>query len=213
MLPVSLVNVMGDDMAVVNAARVSYGKWKPNAKPDRRDRALIKFMAEHNHWTPFGHAYATFRVTAPIFVARQLAKHQVGLVWNEVSRRYTSGDPEFFRPDVWRGKGGEAMADTHLTAQYRSALEASERCYRAFLDAGVTAEQARAVLPQAMLTTWIWSGTLMAWARVCKLRLDKHAQKETRDVAACFDQALALKFPVCWSALMGAEAEEEESDE
>lgn len=225
---VELINHMGDDLSVVNAARVSFDKEVDYAvseyeeielpyivtqRPMLRDKdvKLISYLARHNHWTPFGHAFASFRIKAPIFVARQLVKHQVGLVWNEVSRRYVDSEPEFFTPDQWRKKAdnvkqGSSDEEVQLTSYTQFcmknyALEANQ-LYQKLLDAGVCPEQARMVLPQSMYTEWIWSGSLAAFSRVCKLRLDPHTQHETRIVAEQIDAAMSYLFPVSWKELM-----------
>jgi thymidylate synthase (FAD) len=222
-MKVELIDYMGSDLSVVNAARVSFEKssdWvvEYDAELEEtfyslsgRDAKLIKYLAKHNHWTPFGHCYATFRIKAPIFVARQLGKHQVGLVWNEVSRRYVDSEPEFYTPEVWRkraenvkqGSSDEAIhANSFWLNTYDDLVEQSNEVYSQMLAIGICPEQARMVLPQSMLTEWWWSGSLAAFARVCKLRLDPHTQKETRDVAQLMSDALELLFPVSWKALM-----------
>jgi len=101
-MKVELVDTMGSCLSVVNAARVSFDKF--SYKLDEKDERLLSYLAEHDHWSPFAHTSLQFRIKAPIFVARQLGKHQVGLSWNEVSRRYVDGDPEFYNPTTWRGK-------------------------------------------------------------------------------------------------------------
>ena len=224
-----LLDYMGSDLTVVNAARVSFDKQSDWAdvyyEDDRKhpkfnelcfelsdkDGKLIRYLAKHNHWTPFGHCYATFRIKAPIFVARQLGKHQVGLVWNEVSRRYVDSEPEFYVPETWRkraenvkqGSSDEAHENSrYFSETFVSLFSRMQDFYEGLLLQGVCPEQARMVLPQSMMTEWWWSGSLAAFARVCKLRLDPHTQKETRDVAAMIDAELANVFPVSWEALM-----------
>ncbi|NOG73749.1 FAD-dependent thymidylate synthase [Roseicella sp. DB1501] len=232
----TLIDKMGTDLTVVNAARVSFAKqsswreddetdWLHNPFSDNQtlrdaDAKLIGYLARHNHWTCFGHCQAQFHVKAPIFVARQLVKHQVGLVWNEVSRRYVDDEPEFWMPDQWRarpdasikqGSGGvlddEAQESClwlvdHLSAQARTV-------YNDLLRTGVAPELARIVLPINAYTEWYWTGSLAAWARVCKLRLDPHAQKETRDVAQQISDAMVEAFPVSWQALVGSATTEQ----
>ena len=199
-MTVELIDHMGSDLSVVNAARVSFDKesdWEviPFGGPTEgvlqdKDIKLIKYLAKHNHWTPFGHGSAQFRIKAPIFVARQLMKHQVGLVWNEVSRRYIKTDPEFWSPDYWRQsaedvkQGSSEDATPSQNVVDHMYIDATRHCldaYKAMLDIGVCPEQARTVLPQSMLTEWYWSGTLMAFARVYKLRCSKDAQVETSE--------------------------------
>ena len=101
-MTVELIDSMGTDLSVVNAARVSFGK--KHTEMTKGDVGLINFLGKHGHWTPFGHCTLSYHIKAPIFVARQLVKHQVGLVWNEISRRYVDEDPEFWYPEHWRGR-------------------------------------------------------------------------------------------------------------
>lgn len=200
----------GNDLAVVNAARVSFDKFQDVFEPGKDDK-LIRYLAKHNHWTPFGHVGATFRVKAPIFVARQLVKHQVGLVWNETSRRYIDSEPEFYFPITWRaraesvkqgsGEDLETPIQEVLNEIYREKLEFDLETYNIFLEMGVAPEQARMVLPQNTMTEWIWTGSLAAWSRVCNLRLDPHAQKETQEIAGKISAEMELRFPVSWRAL------------
>lgn len=210
---VELVDSMGSDLSVVNAARVSFSKRSHTL--DSKDARLIAYLAKHNHWTVFGHCSLSFRITAPIFVARQLGKHQVGLVWNEVSRRYVDAEPEFFVPTVWRtraenvkqgsgdpvGPGEEQLSDTLLVEASEKALEA----YKTLLKNGICPEQARMVLPQNTMTEWIWTGSLMAFCRVCNLRLDAHSQKETKEVAEKIYEYLSKSFPESTKALLTKE--------
>ena len=201
---VELVDKMGSDLTVVNAARVSYGKNKEQF--DDKDEKLIKFLAEHNHWSPFAHASIQFRIKAPVFVARQLVKHQVGLVWNEVSRRYVDYEPEFYTPDEWRGKplnskqGSDGTVDIDNN-EYKIMMEKLQNYYETMLNKGVAPEMARMVLPQSMMTEWYWSGTLYAFARVCQLRCAKDTQAETRMVADQIDEICAEQFPKSWKYL------------
>ena len=213
-IKVELIDHMGNDVSVVNAARVSFAKeseWKycPEGKVlGDGDKKLIKYLAEHNHWSPFSHAYVSFRIKAPIFVARQLVKHTVGLSWNEVSRRYVSTEPEFYLPKTWR-KAAENVkqGSTDTPAGYFDpvATRATEQClktYAIMLDEGVCAEQARMILPQNTMTEWIWSGSLYAFARVCNLRLDSHTQLETQTVAKLIDSYMIELFPESWNVLV-----------
>jgi thymidylate synthase (FAD) len=222
-MTVDLIDHMGSDLSVVNAARVSFDKesnWEaiPFAGPTEgvlqdKDIKLIKYLAKHNHWTPFGHGSAQFRIKAPIFVARQLMKHQVGLVWNEVSRRYIKTEPEFWSPDYWRQsaenikQGSSEDATPSQNVVDHMYIDATRHCldaYKAMLDIGVCPEQARIVLPQSMLTEWYWSGTLMAFARVYNLRCSKDAQVETRDVVKPIGEHMEKLFPESWGALCGS---------
>lgn len=222
-MKVEYIRHMGDDLAVVDAARVSFNKqsaWEELQddesflydKLSEKDAKLINYLAKHNHFTPFCHAQVTFRVTMPIYVARQLAKHQVGGVVNEVSRRYVSTAPVLDVPTKWRktaknikqGSSDElVMINAAMQAQIDKVMDACLALHNDLLVEGVCPEQARAVLPICCETTWIWSGSLAFFARVCKLRLDPHAQKETRLVAEEIDKLVEPLFPVAWAALMG----------
>jgi len=207
MIKIELIDIMGNDLSVVNAARVSYSKTKKSF--DISDEKLIKYLAEHNHWSPFAHASLQFRIKAPIFVARQLVKHQIGLTWNEVSRRYVDFPPELYKPDSWRGRpknskqgsDGEIKLDQTINYSMESAMESCLILYNTLLQKGVAPEQARMVLPQSMMTEWYWSGTLYAFSRVCNLRCKLDTQKETRDVADEMYKICDEKFPYSWKYL------------
>ena len=205
---VDYVDKLGTDLTVVNAARVSFDKHHDTF--DKGDSGLLKYLAEHDHWSPFAHAQVQLRITAPIFVARQLVKHQIGLVWNEVSRRYVADDPTYFLPTVWRGKPvngakqgshGEIELCPATVAKIYQLMDLSVDVYSDLMDQGVAAEQARMFLLQNMMTSWYWTGSLYACARVCTLRLDSHAQGETRDVAAHIDRICGEHFPNAWEQL------------
>ena len=207
MIKIELIDIMGNDLSVVNAARVSYSKTKKSF--DISDEKLIKYLAEHNHWSPFAHASLQFRIKAPIFVARQLVKHQIGLTWNEVSRRYVDFPPELYKPDSWRGRpknskqgsDGEIELDQTINHNMETAMESCLILYNTLLQKGVAPEQARMVLPQSMMTEWYWSGTLYAFSRVCNLRCKPDTQKETRDVADEMYKICDDKFPYSWKYL------------
>ena len=233
-MKVDFITKMGSDLTVANAARVSFDKsseWDiagyheeeydeesrtsykhPILSLKQKDIKLINFLARENHWTPFGHCSLQFRIKAPIFVARQLAKHQVGLVWNEVSRRYVDSEPEFYFPEGWRKKNPDKKQGSYedefvdLTfgeqCSPKSVVQSCATMYNAMLAMGVCAEQARMILPQNMYTEWYWSGTLFAFARVCRLRTKKDTQKETRDIADQLYNLTEKHFPVSWKALM-----------
>ena len=207
MMKVELIDKMGTDLSVVNAARVSYAKTKEVF--DDKDEKLIKYLAEHEHWSPFAHANLQFRIKAPVFVARQLVKHQVGLVWNEVSRRYVDDKPELFHPESWRGRpmnskqgsSGDLELDTITKHRYETAMEECINVYNSLLQKNVAPEQARMVLPQSMMTEWYWSGTVYAFARVCNLRCKPDTQKETQDVANEIERLAKDAFPHSWKYL------------
>ena len=201
---VELIDHMGSDLSVVNAARVSFDKHHDTF--ENNDNGLIKYLANHNHWSPFAHTSIQLRVTAPIFVSRQMVKHQVGGVWNEVSRRYVDDEPVFYFPVKWRKRAenvkqgsSEEFADVgngpKLTVDGVLAL------YENLLKADVAPEQARMILPQNMMTSWYWTGSLMFFHRVFKQRTDPHAQMETQEVAVQIGDICHKLFPVSWGAL------------
>ena len=211
MTEVELIDQMGNDTSIVNAARVSFGKRVKEMSEG--DTKLIRYLAKHNHWSPFGHVSLQFRIKAPVFVARQFVKHQVGLTWNEISRRYVDYKPEFYEVDKWRGKpinkkqGSseeeiEWIDRTTRTGALQSQVEnVALANYNRMLDAGVAPEQARMILPQSMMTEWYWSGTLYAFARICNLRCAEDAQYETRIVANLIDDECKKLFPISWMEL------------
>lgn len=219
---VTLIDVMGTDLSVVNAARVSFDKestWEVksgNRKSDlgilsQADTKLLNYLAKHNHWSPFSHASLSFRIKCPIFVARQLGKHQVGLSWNEVSRRYVDNEPEFYFPEYWRKKADnvkQGSSDEEYDGGFawqqglHKALTGVTNTYSAMVKNGCCAEQARMILPQNMMTEFIWSGSLYAFARVCNLRLDSHTQRETQEVAKMISDSVSAKFPNSWKVLV-----------
>jgi thymidylate synthase (FAD) len=227
-IKVDYLDHMGTDLDVVNAARVSFHKestWNlrnPRAIDEQgnpiaehsdkcisvQDDKLIQYLAKHNHWSPFSHCFVKFRIKAPIFVARQLQKHTVGLAWNEVSRRYVDEEPEFFVPDVWRAraenvKQGSSQEEVVAADSVNTVI--LYKClngYNELIRLGVCPEQARMILPQNTMTEWIWSGSLYAFARVCLLRLDSHSQKETQEVAAAISRECNRLFPFSWEALV-----------
>ena len=212
MIDVKLIDKMGSDLTVVNAARVSFAN-KHEEFNDTKDTKLIGFLAKHGHWSPFAHCSMQFHIRAPIFVARQLVKHQVGLSWNEISRRYVDTEVEFYEPEVWRGKADDKKQGSSddvininprddMVNDYQQAIRSAKWTYEELLRKGVAPEQARMVLPQSMITEWYWSGTLYAFARVCNLRLHETAQEETRLVANKISQRARKAFPVCWKALL-----------
>lgn len=214
------VDHCGNDLTTVNSARVSFGKeseWEYGEDGTHylsyKDAKLIKYLAEHKHFSPFGHAFASFRVKAPIFVARQLVKHQY-LRWNEISRRYVDDEPEFYTPEVWRGRsedkkqGSSGVSDwppegtgsSYLLEHRYPAISAT---YQRMIEAGVAPEQARMVLPQSTMTEWYWSGSLDAFADMAKLRCKEDTQYETRLVADQISEKMKQLFPVSWVALTG----------
>lgn len=209
-MKVDLIDKLGSDLTVVNAARVSFQKEVQELT--KGDRNLIKYLADHKHWTPFGHVQLQFRIKAPVFVARQLVKHQVGLVWNEVSRRYVDTEPEFYKPFFWRAKAPDKKQgsldeavdnDDAIFVLWERTMATIKEAYIMMLDSGVAPEQARMILPQNMMTEWIWTGSLEAFARVVKLRDQDDAQKECRKVAQLINKEIIKEkaFKFSWEAL------------
>ena len=286
----TLLDNMGTDLSVVNAARVSFAKesdWVENCQcgePGNKDcnltcdfvlrdadKRLIQFLArgmtekdfdalvegirtagitnveldthytreetreyienklwefrnQPQHSSPFRHCFASFHIKAPVFVARQLVKHQVGMSWNEISRRYVDDEPEFWWPDKWRGRsenkkqGSAGTVDLHeyectgevlpksvwvmpLDESLSELSDMYKDQYKALIKAGVSPEMARMILPQNMYTEWHWSGSMLAWAHVCNLRCHPEAQQETRELCKYIDVSCENLWPVSWKAL------------
>jgi len=219
MIKVTYIDHMGSDLSVVNAARVSFGKIADWNTPSQgkssglrsKDEKLIKYLANHKHMSPFGHAFASFHIKAPIFVARQLVKHKF-LRWNEISRRYVKTDPEFYYPDHYRktaddkkqGSGDriEDAASNIAIQNVTRHVAQSLIQYQNLLSSGVCEEQARIVLPQNTMTEWYWSGSLDAFADMVRLRISGSTQQETRNVAWQIDEKMLELFPISWEALL-----------
>lgn len=204
---IELIDHMGSDLSVVNAARVSFDKWH-DAFEEEQDYRLIKYLAKHGHWSPFAHTSMSFRCKVPMFLARQLVKHQVGLTWNEVSRRYTTDNIEFYVPTVLHSKAdnvkqgcGVELVDGGTLDELRYITERAFASYNWLLDRGVAPEEARMVLPMNLMTTFIWTGSLYAFWRVYKLRIDTHAQKIAQSFAEKLYIELARVYPYCVQAL------------
>lgn len=214
MIKVTYIDHMGDDLSVVNAARVSFGKKSKMHCVDHTlgtyvlpdiDIRLIQYLARHKHMSPFGHAFASFHVKAPIFVARQLVKHKF-LRWNEISRRYVDDEPEFYVPDQWRGRsadkkqGSEGIwqPDHH---QLDRAIGQVKDLYDQMIYDGAAPELARMVLPQSTMTEWYWSGSLDAFSDMCVLRCASDTQEETQYVASKISLKMHELFPHSWDAL------------
>lgn len=201
-MEVTLIDKMGSDLTVVNAARVSFGKNKEVFEAS--DEKLISFLARHNHWSPFAHCSVQFRIKAPIFVARQLVKHQVGLSWNEISRRYVDYEPEYYTPKNWRLRAEDKkQGSSNETIEYDIAntIKIANTTYNDMLAKGIAPELARMVLPQNMMTEWYWTGSLYAFARVCELRCAEDTQEETRIIADSIDKFCNEEFPYSWKYL------------
>ena len=217
-IEVTYVDHMGTDLSVANAARVSFGKKSEMDSSDPwgppflkvKDAKLIRYLAKHKHISPFGHCFASFHIKAPVFVARQLVKHKF-LRWNEISRRYVDSEPEFYVPNQWRGRsenkkqGSAGVVDVLHDVEHLSSMMVN--LYNDLIEEGVCPEQARMVLPQSMMTEWYWSGSLDAFADMCKLRCADDTQAETRDVAEYIAGEMYELFPVSWEALVEIEHE------
>ena len=202
----------GDDLVVVNAARVSFGKRKDAF--DEKDARLIGYLVRHGHVLPFRHPHVSFHFKAPIFVARQLVKHQVGMSWSEISRRYVTSEPEFYWPETWRkaavdkkqGSSDEEFSialNTGICVKsgvttLQTVLRDTVETYDALIKAGMAPEQARMILPQNTYTEWVWTGSLLSWAHLWKLRVEHSAQQETQDCVRMIGPDMERLFPVSW---------------
>lgn len=207
---VELINSMGDDLMVVNAARVSF--HKESKQMTDNDSKLIKYLAKHDHISPFFHPQIQFRIKMPIFVAREWYRHQIGFSRNEVSRRYVDTIPEYWTPspselrerDPKLKQGSKETPVKNAEFLYGMIEDESKRCiqlYTDLLDQGVAPEIARTILPQSMYTEFIETGSLAAYARLYKLRTSPDAQREIQCYAKAIGELLASKFPVSWNAL------------
>jgi len=227
MIKVTYIDHMGSDLSVVNAARVSFGKKSEMVCTDLQvgtwelkpqDTKLIRYLAKEKHYSPFNHTFVTFHVKAPIFVARQLQKHEY-MIWNEISRRYVDSDPEFYKPKTWRGRSSdkkqgssetivEGVSTVKWTNGSSTLRDVAQVClaeYKYLIFKGVAPEQARMVLPQSTMTEWYWSGTMKAVHKMCSLRCKPDTQLETQIVANHIDEEMAKLFPVSWEALRAYE--------
>jgi len=229
---VKYISHMGDDLMVVNAARVSFSKnseyefdiseeidadsrsisfYKTNIRLNERDKKLIAYLAEHSHWTPFAHPHIALHIKAPIFVRTQCFKHKVGMVENEISRRYVKDTPQYYTP-LWRsaptngakqGSSGFMRYPEEFTNLYQNICDDAVDIYKHLLDEGVAPEQARSVLPQGMYTEWYWTGSLASFARIYKQRADAHAQWEVQQYASAINEIIEPLFPESWKVLVG----------
>ena len=206
---VQYISHMGDDLTVVNAARVSFGK--ESKELSQKDIKLINYLAKHNHWTPFAHPQISLRIKAPIFVRTQLFKSKIGFTENEVSRRYVTNEPEFYTPD-WRAAPTDGAKQGSSDFIYDPVVEDLDRMYnkialesvdiyKELMKNGVAPEQARSVLPQGTYTEWWWTGSLSAYARVFKQRIDAHAQWECQEYAKAIGSIIEPFFPHSWAVL------------
>lgn len=202
------VDHMGTDLSVVNAARVSFAKQKTVLEAG--DVGLIQYLARHNHWTPFAHTAISLRMQAPVPLRTQCFKHKQGLVENEESRRYITTRPQLFMPEFFRskpegsikqGSAGVHPNSPEWLALYQNQCEAAIVLYQAMIDDGVAPEQARFVLPQGVEVSWIWTGSLYAFANFVNKRRDPHAQREIQQLADQVAEIMQPLFPLSWAAL------------
>jgi len=211
-MKVELIESAGGDLSIVNSARVSFDKESEyvDGTLDERDAKLVNYLAKHQHMTPFRHNFIQLRCSVPLFLARQLMKHQAGLTWNEVSRRYVDDIPEFHYPTEWRsrpdksikqGSGGVHEKSEAFKVSYEDIVNKAKELYETMVNEGVAPEMARMVLPQNMYTEWYWSGTLMAFARICNLRCAPDTQAETRIIANKIKEQTEKLFPISWKYL------------
>ena len=232
---VDLVDYMGSDLTVVNAARVSFDNQSKWGEIDgyghgilaERDEKLIRYLAKHNHWTPFAHPQITLRIKAPVSIRTQFFKHKQGFVENEISRRYVDFEPEFYYPKLRHRPGGNAKQgsdgwleciddggetsggfSTHpLYESYKHLIKQSVNVYNELIASNVAPEQARFILPQAMYTEWYWTGSLAAYARFYKQRIDKNAQWEIQQYADAVGKIINPLFTISWPELIGEKNE------
>lgn len=209
-MKVELIDVMGGDARVVQAARVSFSK-NYDQYTDEQNEKLIKYLAEHNHWTPFSHPQITLRCSAPVPIRTQAFKSKVGFVENEESRRYISSKPELYIPEYFRSKpkgsikqgSGDKHPDSDLWLEtYTTYCNTGIEIYMDAIEGGVCPEQARFFLPQGIIVNWVWTGSLMAYARFCNLRLGTHAQKEVQELARQVSDLIKPHFPISWRYLV-----------
>ena len=210
-MKVELLEIFGNDEMVVNAARVSYGKDAINYTSGE-NKSLINYLASHGHTSPFRHPQIQYRITCPIYVERQLFKHQVGLTANSISGRYVDFSDTYSKVNVWRKQsksskqGSDGIMFTDMAEKPKfieeQMIDHAQRAYKALIELGVSKEQARTILPLNLNTTFIWTGSLLAYINMFKLRIDKNAQAETRFIAMemLHELKLANKFILCLDA-------------
>lgn len=214
-IKVEYVDHMGNDLSVVDAARVSFANqshWKEYQEGEllEKDKKLINYLAKHNHWTPFAHTAITLRVAAPVPIRTQCFKHKIGLTENEESRRYIKSTPEIFIPEfrekpegsIKQGSGGIHPDNKEWTQVYKSITRDAVTAYEEMIHHGIAPEQARFILPQGAIVNWIWTGNLVSFANFYNKRIDPHAQKEIQEVARKVDEVIRPLFPTAWSALI-----------
>lgn len=210
-ISVQYVSHMGDDLLIANAARVSFGKWKEEL--DDGDVRLLRYLASHEHTSPFRHTSIMLRCKVPVFLARQLAKHQAGFSWNEISRRYVDSGFEFYYPRTWhtrpegnikQGSGEElCVDDQNFCDELLVDLTVyAEQTYRRLLRCGVAPEEARMVLPQNMMVEYVWTGNLLSWFHLYRLRSNTGAQLIAQEFAELVNAEVSKLFPHAWNILI-----------
>lgn len=213
-IAIEYVDHMGDDLRVANVARVSFNKWKEEF--DQHDARLIDYLATHEHGSPFRHTAISIRCKVPVFLARQLGKHQAGLSWNEVSRRYVDAGIEFYVPDSWRSRPADGIKQgsggaiekysspwdlDSIHHDYKDLMEDCFTLYHNMIEQNVAPEMARMVLPQSMMVDYIWTGNLLSFFHVYRLRIGEGSQEEAKEFALLLEEIVKPLFPVCWEAL------------
>lgn len=222
-----LLDYMGTDLDVVNAAKVSFSKeseWEWQTEYEcgvpvsdtpilaDKDKKLINYLATHDHWTPFAHTALKFRCSAPVPIRTQAFKHKIGMVENEESRRYISSTPEIYIPEFFRakpegsikqGSAGKHIRSDDWIIDYQQKALSCVHMYENMLKDGVCPEQARFILPQGAIVNWIWTGNLVSFANFYNKRTDTNAQYEVRLLAESVGKQIAEIFPVSWKALVG----------
>lgn len=212
MISATYLDHMGDDNSVVTAARVSFAKEAGNYT-DEQNQRLINFLARERHELPFAHTAITLRCSAPVPIRTQCFKSKVGFVENEESRRYITSTPDLFVPDAFRaavkdkkqGSGGVHRGSDKWIREYLYHAKQCIDLYEDMIADGICPEQARFILPQGIMVNWIWTGSLLAYSRFCKLRLKPDAQAEVRVMAEQVSDIMAGLYPVSWSALKGVD--------
>lgn len=212
---VEYVSHMGDDLMVANVARISFAKevnkfTTREERPKGSDEGLLEYLAKHNHWTPFGHPMITLKMNAPVPIRTQCFKHKQGFVENEESRRYIKSKPEVYIPDTLRkepdgnkkqgSEGVHPLSEEYLE-QFKAQVNSAVELYLKMTGDGICTEQARFVLPQGVKVNWVWTGSLAAFARFYKLRIDSHAQKEVQWLAKDVGDMIEPLFPYSWKFL------------
>lgn len=209
-MKVEYIDHMGNDKSIIKAARVSFANVGDEDRPPEKDTGLLRYLATHNHWTPFAHTAITVRMTAPVPIRTQCFKHKFGFVENEESRRYVSYTPEYFVPEFReaadnkkQGSGGLLSENYHIQGYYRKCVDKAIVAYEELLKCGVCEEQARFVLPQGCMVNWYWTGSLSAFARFYSQRSKPDAQVEIQQLAQQVDKIISPLFPEAWAFLIG----------